>query len=145
MFNACRRGPASLCRVARLAASSVVPVSRTSILSSASINISKPAIAARFFHISPSIRYFDTGVEAVVDPKDEIVPVSNPEIQIITKFQDLADRGHVHHNVITEITKTMGHHTMTEVQALTIDETLKGTDVYVSQHLRREENSQDNC
>ena len=66
------------------------------------------------------------------DPKDDIIPRSNEEVEIITKFQDLADKGHVHPTIIKQITETMGHHTMTDVQSLTIDETLKGTDVYAT-------------
>lgn len=64
------------------------------------------------------------------DPRDDIIARSNDDVEIITKFQDLADKGLVHPNIIKEITGTMGHHTMTDVQTLTIAETLKGTDVY---------------
>lgn len=70
----------------------------------------------------------------VLDPKDDITPRSNDEVEIITKFQDLADKGLVNPAIIDEITKGMGHHTMTDVQSLTIDETLKGTDVYATHH-----------
>jgi len=39
------------------------------------------------------------------------------------------DHDLVHPNVVEEITKGMGHHTMTEVQTLTINHGLQGTDM----------------
>jgi ATP-dependent RNA helicase MSS116, mitochondrial len=47
----------------------------------------------------------------------------------ITKFQELMDQEMVHPNVVEEITKRMGHHTMTEVQTMTINQGLQGTDM----------------
>lgn len=137
MLSVCRRGTASICRVAQVASRSAVPVSRSSILASASFNASKPLVATRLFHVSPSMPYFEVD-ETKIDPKYDITPRENPnsEDQVITKFQDLADRGLVHPNIVDTITKDMGHQTMTDVQALTIDETLKGTDVYVIPRLR---------
>lgn len=130
MLNVCRRGAASLCRVAQSSSRSALPFSRTSVFASKSIQIPKTAIAARFLHAQPSTRYFHNDQEQVYDPKDDIIARSNEDVEIITKFQDLADKGLVHPAIIKEITETMGHETMTDVQTLTIAETLKGTDVY---------------
>ncbi|EGP90947.1 unnamed protein product [Zymoseptoria tritici ST99CH_1A5] len=47
----------------------------------------------------------------------------------ITKFAELETRGVIHPNVVRTITKEMDLETMTEVQAATINEALKGTDV----------------
>ena len=47
----------------------------------------------------------------------------------VTKFKDLAERGMVCRTVIDTITKDMGLETMTQVQSMTINETLKGIDV----------------
>ena len=47
----------------------------------------------------------------------------------LTKFQDLADQKLVCKTVIDTITKDMKLETMTEVQSMTIKETLKGIDV----------------
>jgi ATP-dependent RNA helicase MSS116 len=47
----------------------------------------------------------------------------------ITKFQELVEQDMVHPNIINEITKGMGHHTMTEVQTMTINQGLQGTDM----------------
>ncbi|KFX97946.1 hypothetical protein V495_00379 [Pseudogymnoascus sp. VKM F-4514 (FW-929)] len=123
------RGAASLCRVAQSSSRSALPFSRTSVFASKSIQIPKTAIAARFLHAQPATQYFHNEEEQVFDPRDDIIARSNDDVEIITKFQDLADKGLVHPNIIKEITGTMGHHTMTDVQTLTIAETLKGTDV----------------
>ncbi|KFZ11155.1 hypothetical protein V502_07712 [Pseudogymnoascus sp. VKM F-4520 (FW-2644)] len=123
------RGAASLCRVAQSSSRSALPFSRTSVFASKSIQIPKTAIAARFLHAQPSTQYFHNDQEQVYDPKDDIIARSNEDVEIITKFQDLADKGLVHPAIIKEITDTMGHETMTDVQTLTIAETLKGTDV----------------
>ena len=47
----------------------------------------------------------------------------------VTKFQELADRKLVCKTVVDTITKDMKLETMTQVQSLTINETLKGIDV----------------
>lgn len=47
----------------------------------------------------------------------------------VTKFQDLAGRGMVCQTVVETITKDMGLETMTQVQSLTINESLKGQDI----------------
>lgn len=51
---------------------------------------------------------------------------------LATKFQELADRGMVCKTVIKTLTQDMGLETMTQVQSMTINETLKGIDVYAS-------------
>jgi ATP-dependent RNA helicase MSS116 len=47
----------------------------------------------------------------------------------ITKFEQLIEHDLVHPNVVDQITKTMGHHTMTQVQTMTINQGLQGTDM----------------
>lgn len=47
----------------------------------------------------------------------------------VTKFKELAERGMVCDTIVRTITKDMGLETMTQVQSLTINETLKGVDV----------------
>lgn len=47
----------------------------------------------------------------------------------VTKFEDLGTRNMVCKTVVNTITKRMGLETMTQVQSLTINETLKGIDV----------------
>ena len=47
----------------------------------------------------------------------------------VTKFKELAERGMVCQTVVDTITKSMGLETMTQVQSLTINESLKGQDM----------------
>lgn len=46
----------------------------------------------------------------------------------VTRFQELADRGLVSDKIIRNITEKMGLSTMTDVQSMTINATLKGDD-----------------
>jgi len=48
----------------------------------------------------------------------------------ITRFTELGDRGIIDRSVINTLVKKMGLETMTEVQSLTINEAIKGSDVY---------------
>lgn len=56
-------------------------------------------------------------------------PAATPKQMDVTKFQELIDHNMVHPNVVEEITRKMGHHTMTEVQSMTINQGLQGTDM----------------
>ena len=66
------------------------------------------------------------------DDVGSIAELSKHVPRDVTKFTELVDFNMVHPNVINEITKGMGHHTMTEVQSMTINQALQGTDMYVS-------------
>lgn len=59
-------------------------------------------------------------------PRPEEIP---EEVVELTRFQELADQGLISSNVIDTITQRMNIETMTDVQRLTINETLDGTDV----------------
>jgi ATP-dependent RNA helicase MSS116, mitochondrial len=63
---------------------------------------------------------------------DSVPPFSAHAEGLATKFEDLETRGLVHPNVVNTITKYMNLETMTEVQSRTINEALKGADMYVS-------------
>ena len=56
-------------------------------------------------------------------------PATPHETRDVTKFQELIDHEMVHSNVVEQITKRMGHHTMTDVQSLTINQGLQSTDM----------------
>ena len=47
----------------------------------------------------------------------------------VTKFKDLVERGMVCRTVVDTITKVMGLETMTEVQSMTISQSLNGKDM----------------
>jgi ATP-dependent RNA helicase MSS116, mitochondrial len=127
MFNACRRGPASISRIVKTASVLTSPAFRSSILHFTERNVSKSAAATRSLTISSDARYNIGARTRPILVEDEIEPSQN-DGPVYTKFQDLADSGLVHPAVIREITHGMGHETMTPVQTMTINETLKGRD-----------------
>jgi ATP-dependent RNA helicase MSS116 len=47
----------------------------------------------------------------------------------INRFDQLIEHNLVHPNVVKAVTEGMGHHTMTQVQTMTINQALQGTDV----------------
>lgn len=49
----------------------------------------------------------------------------------VTKFKELGDRNLVCKTVVDTLTHSMGMETMTQVQSMTINESLKGLDMYV--------------
>lgn len=68
---------------------------------------------------------YETEEQAEAQP-----PPSDPQIDgPVTMFEDLGARNMVCKTVVDTITQEMGLKTMTKVQSLTIDETLKGIDV----------------
>ena len=56
-------------------------------------------------------------------------PSAPPTAAIVDKFDQLIEHDLVHSNVVRAITEGMGHHTMTQVQSMTINEALQGTDM----------------
>ena len=74
----------------------------------------------------------DQEIEEQVDAQQ---PPSNSRIDEatqhgpVTRFEDLGTRKMVSETVVDTITQEMGLETMTQVQSLTINETLKGIDV----------------
>ena len=77
--------------------------------------------------------YQDEGFEAD-QQQDDSPSIENPGGQNaqqgrVTKFADLAKRGLVCGTVVDTLTRTMGLETMTEVQSLTLNESLKGADM----------------
>jgi len=123
MFNVCRRGAAPLSQ--RIAVSATrFAVCKHSILSLSTGNLNQRAtIPFRSFHSSHLQRQYDAAAA------QSIPEGLREEGELITKFQDLADQGLVHNNVIDRIVKGMGYENMTRVQSMTINETIKGTDV----------------
>ncbi|RAL67003.1 hypothetical protein DID88_007783 [Monilinia fructigena] len=62
----------------------------------------------------------------MLPPKDAAVI---EEHKVINRFDELTKYGLVHPNVVNEITNTMKLETMTEVQTMTINQALQGTDI----------------
>lgn len=126
MFNACRRGPALISRAFQGAATTIrIPSTRPSIFSSLAVQKSaKPVLEARWLHVSSQLRNSAAEARRVEETGD-----GGKEFTTITKFQELLDHDLVHPNVVHSITKGMGHHTMTDVQTMTINQGLQGTDM----------------
>ena len=70
----------------------------------------------------------ESGGEAISPSSDS---QGKPKIQHgpVTKFAELAERGLVCQTVVDTLTRDMGLETMTQVQSLTINESLKGADM----------------
>ncbi|KAL1961969.1 hypothetical protein VTN77DRAFT_704 [Rasamsonia byssochlamydoides] len=121
MLSAVRRGPALAQALRVCAPRSIQSVKATSLLARwqrPSASISSP-LQVRAFHFSPPLR-------AAAQPVQEAAGGSEERI---TQFQELADKGLVSSRLIYPITNKMNLTTMTDVQSLTINETLKGIDV----------------
>lgn len=102
----------------------------------------QPKLIARTLHSSPLWRRSAPAVAEAELDEDFIVgqvekPLSDSQSNAatehgpVTKFQELADRGMVSPTVVKTLTQDMRLETMTQVQSLTINETLRGIDVYV--------------
>ncbi|KAK0101966.1 hypothetical protein ONS95_001225 [Cadophora gregata] len=132
MFSVCRRGPASISRVLRAVPSTTsrIPSTRPSTLSLSLQISSKSPLEARWLHVSSQLRnYVATAEKDYGDLHPGSAPATSQEAKDVTKFQELIDYNMVHPNVVEQITKKMGHHTMTDVQSLTINQGLQGTDI----------------
>ncbi|CZT01029.1 hypothetical protein WAI453_009490 [Rhynchosporium graminicola] len=139
MFSVCRRGPASICRVLRTAPSTIrIPSARPSTLSLTLQSSSRLPLEARLLHVSAQLRNWSAAAEQDEDAGPDYGALETPreqdpkkieKVHNVTKFQELIDHQMVHPNVVQEITRGMGHHTMTEVQSMTINEGLGGTDI----------------
>jgi hypothetical protein len=135
MFAAYRRGVVSICNISRTASPLFAPAIKSSALSLSAPNAARQAIVSRYLNTSaatgyrtaqaaqPRYRRYDHADEEYLE--EGTVPAN---AAVYTKFQELADNGFVNPNVIREITHGMGHETMTPVQTMTINETLKGRD-----------------
>lgn len=131
MFTVCRRGPASISRVFRAVAStSRIPSTKPSTLSLSFQSATKAPLEARWIHVSA--RLMNEAVAVRSEHQDSYYADKSSSRQV-TKFVELIEHDMVHPNVVEEITKKMGHHTMTEVQSMTINQGLQGTDMCVYQ------------
>lgn len=129
MFNVCRRGFAPLSRVsaAATASKSLSVIHRQSILPQNVGILYSAAAPSRLF--SSSIPRTSEAFALTPQSNEDTTASDGRSSGYITKFQHLADQDLVHKNVINQITKGMGYENMTLVQSMTINETLKGTDM----------------
>jgi len=132
MFAACRRRVISVCNLSRTTSPLFAPAIKLSALPLSARNVTRQAIVSRCLNTSTATGYrtaqaarprYDHSDEEYLE--DGTVPAN---AAVYTKFQELADNDLVNPNIIREITHGMGHETMTPVQTMTINETLKGRD-----------------
>jgi ATP-dependent RNA helicase MSS116 len=141
MFNILRRGPASA-TTSLLATTFCSQCARTVRLRGGPQLKLAPRIylplAARLSGTSPQLRKpFAAGAAYSEVEQDDFAEEPLAEAQTgqaakqapVTKFKDLAERGLVCQTVVDTLTRDMGLETMTQVQSLTLNESLKGTDV----------------
>jgi len=141
MLSTARRGPASIARSIRLP-STAPRVSGTFLHHRA---VSKhvqiqPLATVRAFNATTLFNQQAAARAQVVEREveEEIIPQRSPDDKQrqravqhgpVTRFAELLERGMVSESVVKTITEDMGLETMTQVQSMTINETLKGIDV----------------
>ena len=140
MITAAQRGHASIARCLRL------PLSTSSISSNLALSWKNTYSIARLEY-TPVSRAFSTAsqwrqeaairdqrYQQIGDSGAEESPQKSPRPQAqygpVTKFAELGERNMVCQSIVDRITQEMQLETMTHVQSLTINETLKGIDVY---------------
>jgi hypothetical protein len=132
MFAACRRSVVSVCNISRTASPLFAPAFGSSVLSLSARTIARQAIVQRFLNTSsaPGYRTAQAQRPQYKHADEEYLEDGTTPVDrvVYTKFQELADNGLVDPSIIHEITHGMGHETMTPVQTMTINETLKGRD-----------------
>ena len=149
MLNAVRRGPASISRSFFILPLHIRPTCTSLSLLSSAPRPNRLSIAlTRSLHASTQWRRNATATAREEEMEDADADEAYQEAQnsarlyettshsngstvqsTLTKFQELADRKLVCKTVVDTITKEMKLETMTEVQSMTIKETLKGVDV----------------
>ncbi|KAL8842933.1 MAG: hypothetical protein Q9170_000337 [Blastenia crenularia] len=141
MWNVVRRGPASIVRSAPSPSASTACIRS---LIARPLGRDAPRITAttpslRVFTASAFVRQRSAYAEVIENEiADEVTaqrPPSDGQINEavrhgpVTKFKELGERRMVCPTVVKTLTEDMGLETMTQVQSLTINETLKGGDV----------------
>ncbi|KAH8817378.1 P-loop containing nucleoside triphosphate hydrolase protein [Xylogone sp. PMI_703] len=130
MFNVCRRGPASISRIVRAAATAPAITLRSTPGSIALRTTASLPIERRYLHLSSpwSDRLAQAKLKLDESPED-ITHNGTAEEELATKFEDLRTKKLVHPALIDQIVKGMALHTMTPVQRQTINQALQGTDI----------------
>ena len=152
MLTALRRGSTSIARP--LLSASTSPARIRSLRADRACQITpsfaRPPASVRSFVASST--WYQRASEAIALEEEEVEaeleqevhapkPPSHAQIDRavengpVTKFQELGDRNMVCKTVVDTLTRDMGMETMTQVQSLTINESLKGIDMYVGFHV----------
>lgn len=141
MLSAARRGPTSIARSRRLPSTAprVLETFRYHIPTYKRAQI-QPLATVRAFNVT-TLFYQQAAAPAQIierEVEEDVNSQQSPkEKQVreaiqhgpVTRFAELLERGMVCESVVKTITEDMGLETMTQVQSMTINETLKGIDV----------------
>ncbi|KAI9737537.1 MAG: hypothetical protein M1834_009692 [Cirrosporium novae-zelandiae] len=129
MLSSFRRGPAAVARLLSHA-SLQQPLTASPFLTRSLLQAtSKALVARRGFHQSwPWLEQAVTQ-NALDDSRDSSISEQTAKLGPPKRFEELGTRGLVNRTVVRTLTDTMKLDQMTEVQSLTINETLKGLDV----------------
>ncbi len=139
MLVATRRGPASIARCLRFSSTSLssnlARSWRTSYLITplSSVSFFRAFNTSSAWRQEAAVRGVKTQQDGDVDKESvEKPPQTQAQYGPVTKFVELAERNMVTKTIVTTIVRDLKLETMTHVQSLTINETLKGIDVYDS-------------
>ncbi len=129
MYGAARHGRYALRAVRTISSSSQASLRTQFAPRSSRISIARPIglsnFSSRSYHQQQAQAYAEENARAEDFGAEDISAVNRE----FTKFQELGDAGVVDQRVISTLVDRMGIHTMTEVQRMTINECLDGTDV----------------
>lgn len=140
MFQVLRRGPALIGRPFLLRSSSIRCIQsitnrhRPSAVTRILTAVSEPDRAYSTTQRWAQLAYAQR--ESALDDFQSQPPASDASTEFtdqngpVTKFKDLEKRGMVCRTLVDTVTGKMGLETMTHVQTLTINESLKGIDMY---------------
>ncbi len=143
MLVATRRGPASIARCLRSPSTSLPSNLARSWRNSYLITPLSSTSSFRAFNTGSAWRQQAAVRDVnenqngdVIDKKSvEKPPQTKAQYGSVTKFVELAERNMVCKTVVNTIVRDLELETMTHVQSLTINETLKGIDVYDSDQI----------
>ena len=135
MLTCLRRGPASIARGVRPlhAATRWTTAQQSSLLRLKSPPETLNASIRQSFSVLSQARQYEATQRAPAEEADESETDRKTQAEQlqgrVTEFADLATRNMISPVVVDTITKTMGLKTMTPVQSLTVNESLKGDDM----------------
>lgn len=141
MLTSLRRGSASLAKSLLSVSTPLTRVnpSQASRSRQSIVSFTRSSLSIRTFVTSPPSYQYGSQTAAAVDEQletnheNDAHPQNNQAQRHgpVTRFKDLSETGLVCETLVSTLTQDMGMETMTEVQSLTIHESLKGGDMCV--------------
>jgi ATP-dependent RNA helicase MSS116 len=128
MYGAARHGRYALRAIRSLPSTSQLSI-RTQLVPSKFRSVARPIASSQFSSKSQYRQQAQAYAEENARAEDFGAEDISATKQEFTSFQELGDAGIIDQRVIKTLVDQMGIHTMTEVQRMTINECLDGTDV----------------